>query len=245
MRIAILFIGYARTFGQLKENYKNYFPCHSDVFMQIYDTFYATPDLDKVCAVNIENATYTNKQYFEDVFPNIVYFDNPKFNANAMRDIVKKNKLPPINGVNQECYRTFAMFSNLKKIINAKNNYEKKHKFKYDCVIITRLDLRLDSLLAIPKNLSCLSFPVGEGYFPNGERRMGCAPVFGTKVGLNDQIMICNSDIANILGKIFDNIIKYSKEGIMINNETLIGQHCIKNKIKFGPVDIIKYMIWR
>jgi hypothetical protein len=243
MKIAILFVGYARTFGQLKDLYKKHFPCDADVFMQIYDTFYALPHLDKVCATN--DVSYTNINYFKDVFPNIVHFDNPKFDADYYKNIVQYNKLPVITSINQEPYRTFSFFDNIKKAINAKRDHELKNNFKYDYIIITRLDLRLDSILMLPFNTNQLTYPIGEGYYPNGDRKIGCAAVFGTQSHLNDQLMICNSDIANKIGNIYDNIVGYHRENIMINNETLIGTHCLKNKIEFGSMDIIKYTILR
>jgi hypothetical protein len=243
MKIAILFIGYARTFEQLKDNYIKYFPCHADVFIQTYDTFYAIPTLDTICSSN--NVTYTNIDTFKSVFPNIKYFSNPMFNANKMKNTVIKHKIPIKNDINQETYRSFATFTNLKNVILAKSNFEKKNNFKYDCVIITRLDLKLDTPLIIPRNLNKLYFPIGEGYFENNKRRIGCAKIFGTNKTLNDQIMITKSAICDKLFDIVDKIPTYYKEKIMVNNETLIGFHCLKKKIVFEPYDMITYSIFR
>lgn len=243
MKIAILFYGYARTFCQLKELYKNHFPKDADVFIQTYETFYAKPENETVNSCDF--VTYTTKDVFDDTFNNIVYFDNPVFSPEYAHNIVKQYKLNEKNEINQYNFRTFCLLQNIKKVINAKKNYEAKNNFIYDCVILTRLDLKLYSPIIIPHNLNKIYFPIGEGFFPDGKRKIGCAAVFGTKKCFNDQIIVGNSKNINILESTYDKIINYHYQNIMINTETLLGIHCMKNNVNFEPYDICTYEIFR
>jgi len=155
-----------------------------------------------------------------------------------MKNLVKKYNLPEKNFINQDVYRIFAIQNNIQKVINAKK--------QYDCVILTRLDLCLNSKLIIPEDLNKVTFPIGEGYYPNMKRKIGCAKVFGSNYSLNDQLLISNSEIMNNLANIYDIIPKYyNLNSEYLNNETLIGQYCLLNNIAFSQQDIINYLIFR
>lgn len=246
MRTAILFYGYARTFGQLIGEYKLAIPPNADIFIQTYDTFYAVKSSDHILSSDF--ITYTTLEYFRPAFGDrIKYFANPSFDDKRLKKLVADKNIPEVNSINQHAFRTYAFFENMKKVIEAKQAYEKQHNFTYDAVILTRLDLILNSKLLIPEDLTKLSYPMGTGYWPNFKRKIGAAAVFGTNPlqCLNDQILIANSPIIDKIAEIFDKIHDYYKEGILINNETLVGMHMNKCGIKFSPDDFVSYVIFR
>jgi hypothetical protein len=107
------------------------------------------------------------------------------------------------------------------------------------------LDLIFNSPLIIPHNLNKLSYPQFHS-FDGDHRSEGAAKVFGSDRCLNDQIMICNSDICNSIKDIICKIPEYHHHyGLMINNETLIGHHLLINRIDFSPEDFVTYKIFR
>lgn len=242
MKIATIFYGYARTFGQLKETYKTAIP-KSDVFIYIYDTFYArTHEEEKSIAPKTDNVTFTFKEYFSDVF-DIKKFETRKYDIEAYRNIVKINNLPDISFGNLKTHRTFAMIDSIKLAINLKKDYESEYKFEYDCVILTRLDLKFTTPIIIPNNLNKLTHPIGEGWHTNGERKIGLASICGNRHRFNDQVMIGSSKIIDTFLNI--DILKMYNKGIEINPETIIGWHCIFNDIDFSAEDICTYGILR
>lgn len=243
MKIAYLFYGYARTHGQLINNYKTFLDCNNDVFIETYDTFYSIKDIDDINYTDI--VTYTSEEYFRQTFSNIKYCNISRQNNVLLNQIIINNKLPKHNQIGQLVIRTLSMFTTIQKLINAKIKYEKLHNFKYDCCVILRLDLLFNSKLIIPSNLNKLSYP--HFYSFNEHNKIeGTAKVFGTDKCLNDQIMICNSDICNKLKDIINMIpFYYHKRNIMINNETLIGYQLIFNNIDFSKEDFVTYKILR
>ncbi len=245
MRIAVLFYGYARTIGQLIKEYNLSLPPTADIFIQTYNTFYAEPQKDPV--YNTSNITYTSRDYFDKIFKNKIRgFDITQYDPSFYKDIIKQNEIPETNFARQHTHRVFAMFNNIKKVVQMKTEYENLNKFKYDAVILTRLDLCFNSPIIIPSDLNKLSYPMGEGYFPNHKRKYGAAKVFGSDRFLNDQILIAKSSIIDQIGTIYNNIVKYNKEfKIEINPETLVGWFCIKNNIKFSEENICSYIIFR
>jgi hypothetical protein len=243
MRICICFFGYSRTILAIADRYIKFLP-DADIFIQTYNTFYAEPHKDKISTA--QKTEYVTRDKLEKIFKpdKIKYFANPEFNDQYYRKLVKDYDMPEITKINQNSYRILACMDNIRKVIEAKEKYEKNNNFVYDCVILTRLDLRFDTMLKIPSNLNKVTYPVGEGY-KDGKRKFGIARVWGTEKNLNDQIMIGNSKIMNLYKDIFNNIPIYFKEGIFINNETIIGTHLIKNNIEFSAEDIVSYEICR
>lgn len=244
IRIAILFYGYARTFDQLAHNYIRILPKDSDIFINTYDTYYSTVDGDAINSNEI--VTYTDEQRFKQVFGNRLrkFVKNP-YCHDKFTKLIKHYEIEEINSVNQKTYRTYAFFNSMNQVIKLKQEYEIENNFKYDCVILTRLDLKIMDRIVIPQNLNKLNCADGEGYV-NGIRRTDLAQVYGTNRKLNDQILIGNSKIIDELKNIYYLISYYNKiKNIMVNNETLLGWHCQLNGIDFTPCYICEYKILR
>tara|TARA_B100001057_G_C22764646_1_gene917203 strand:- start:498 stop:1304 length:807 start_codon:yes stop_codon:yes gene_type:complete len=53
----------------------------------------------------------------------------------------KKNKANTFHSKYQRCYNAFSRWYSLKKVNDLKREYEKRNNFKYDLVLLTRLDL--------------------------------------------------------------------------------------------------------
>jgi len=243
MRGAVLFYGFARTFRNVMFKYKDNFALNNeDIFINIYDTYYPD-DRDKVYTNGIvENV---DPKIFYDIFGDkIKHIMLHKYSSQAFIDIVESNNMPPMNNINQWHFRSLSFFFSIKCVIDFKTIYENTHGFKYDYVILTRLDLEINSKFIIPYNLDKISFPIGEGYFPNGERRIGSLIVTGTNKNINDQILVGRSYMFDILSTLFLNAINYHKtNSIPFINEMLIGWHFIFNNIDFSAEDLCSYRI--
>lgn len=241
MRIAICFYGLARSFRSLKDKYLRYLPDDADIFIKTYGHFYEGDNEDST-----ENAV--TEKHFRDVFGDRLKNFSKCRMSKYIREssfVVEVNKIAKMNWVGQHTHRIVSMMRLIKHVVNAKRHYERIHNFKYDCVILTRLDLDFACPLYIPPDLSKVYCPSGEGYKPDGSRKFGCAGVAGTDKQLNDQILISNSDNINIIGKIYDMIAKFHLDRIPINAETLIGHMLIRHNVRFEPTDIMTYIIKR
>ena len=243
MKIAYLFFGYARTHGQLIDNYKRFLDCNADVFIQTYDTFYSRKGIDDIYST--DTVTYTSEEFFKQTFNNIKHCNTDPQDNNILNEIIRHNNLPLKNEINQETIRTLSFFLTINRLIEAKIRHEAHYNMKYDCCVLLRLDLLFNSPLVIPSNLNKLSYPQFHDF--NGDHRSeGAARVFSTDRCLNDQIMICNSDICNAIKDIICKIPEcHHKYNIMINNETLIGFHLLHHNIHFSPEDFVTYRIHR
>ena len=246
MKIAILFYGYARTIGQLIHEYRISLPKNADIFIQTNHTFYAEPCHDTIMAT--PNITFTSRQYFENIFgaTNIKGYQSVVYNPDKYKKFITDNNLPTTNFANQQTYRILPFFDNVRMVINMKKDYENKNNFKYDAIILTRLDLCLNSQIIIPNNLNKISFPNGEGYYPNFKRKYGAACVHGTDKKFNDQIIIGKSELIDVFSNLYDNVIYLCKErNIEFNSETLFGHFMMINGIEFSEENICSYVIFR
>jgi hypothetical protein len=140
MKIAYLFYGYARTHGQLIENYKKYLDCDNvDVFIKTYNTFYPISSVDDIHYTEI--VTYTSEEYFKQTFKRIVYCNTDPQNNDKLNEIIRYNNLPLKNEINQQTIRTLSMFETIRVLIDAKIRHEEFHNMKYDCCVLFRFNI--------------------------------------------------------------------------------------------------------
>lgn len=131
--------------------------------------------------------------------------------------------------------RQVSLFFHINKSLSLLEQYEKKHKFKYDIIILTRPDLAFYSAADISKlDMSIINLPIGEGFEKNyGKRRTGLATVFyyknvedgicipGGTHNFNDQLIVSKRDNIIHLKDIYTNFQSIMDKQIPCNAETI------------------------
>ena len=116
----------------------------------------------------------------------------------------------------------FSMFYTMKESLKLLQEYETTNNFKYDAVIRTRFDISLET------NLDITKFNLNEGvYSPN---------VCANPAVISDWFNFSTSDNMQVYAEIYDNIIEFHKQGIMITS----GEELITHMLKTKQIDIKK-----
>lgn len=219
---------------------------NADIFIYTPNTSYAKTDQDVHHTKDDVNHIdpHQMKKTFKSQLKSIVTWN---YNPDIFKELIKKDKLPEQNIFEQYTWRTYSMFYHIKRVLENMCNYENKMGFKYDNVILTRLDLfyytKVD-LSTLQPNI--VYYPIGEGLDQYDKRRYGAAPVFGFNKELNDQFLVGSRKHIITLIHLFDDVKKYVlKDNIEMNNETLIGYHFIQHNIDFKPFDMMFYKLYR
>lgn len=116
----------------------------------------------------------------------------------------------------------FSMFYSMKKSLEFLQKYEQDNNFKYDVVIRTRFDIDLES------QLDPCSFDLNEGvYSPD---------VCGNPAVISDWFNFGSSNNIKVYSEIYDNIIEFHKQGVMITS----GEELITHMLKIRNIPIKK-----
>jgi hypothetical protein len=214
MRVALCLYGFSRTFGQTYQSYIDYVinKLNGDIFIFIPNT----KNLDDNTALNIDHF----KTIFKDKLIKCELFTH---DIEFFKNIVKENNLPEKvswTWWQNETYKSFSMFYQIKNVLAFKEEHEINNNFKYDAVLLSRPDMRIVEKID-------LNIDLNKVYFTGDH----CPPIIGLEPQqfISDHLLLTNSDNMSLLKEIFDKIPEYHREGILINNETLIGFHFIKN----------------
>lgn len=206
-RVAVCISGYLRsferTFDRLHTNLlKN---INADVFIHTWDMLGAPlrsfdAPLIKMNTHNVLNKI--NKIYNP---ARLVIEHGKNFPISALMHS-KNTDRRDINGV-------LAMFYKIKACNQIKSDFERKHNFKYDCVIRIRSDLMFMTPFNITsnQNMDKLFIPFGYDY-----------------EGINDQVAYGSSAIMDQYSSIYDNIENLLREGEKLNPERLLKSHITK-----------------
>jgi len=116
----------------------------------------------------------------------------------------------------------FSMFYTMKKSMKLKSDYEKENNFKYDLVIRTRFDISLESKF----DASCFDLEKGV-YSPD---------VCANPNVISDWFNFSTSSNMDVYSEIYDNIINFYKQGVMITS----GEELITHMLKHKNISIIK-----
>lgn len=110
----------------------------------------------------------------------------------------------------------FSMFYSMKESLKLKSEYEKENNFKYDLVIRTRFDISLEDPLQ------------PEQY--NLNQKIYSPDVCGNPAVISDWFNFSNSSTIDVYGEIYDNILKFHKQGVMITSGEELITHMLKTK---------------
>ena len=243
-KIAVILRGMTRNFGELKEAFLKYLPDTADIFVETYDQLFQDSTTMQV-----------TRETYESVFgERLKYFHTEDIHS-ATQQVVRHmdlHKLPHIielplpNKMKQSTTSTMSQLRKISMALQALLNYEQQHGFNYEIVILTRPDVVLCTNFTLPTQdqlaSNMLYCPIGEGFWPDGSRRKGCAKVFGTNIGFNDQIIIGSSQNLRKFIGICDRVPDYSsRRNIILNPETLLGYDAWFNALDFIDQDFVTY----
>ena len=121
----------------------------------------------------------------------------------------------------------FSMFYSIKESLRLLLEYEQANNFKYDLVVRTRFDISLESKIDLE------IFDLKEGvYSPD---------VCANPEVISDWFNFSTSDNIKQYSEIYDNIVKYSTQGVMITSGEELITHMLKSKhipIKKVPCEL-------
>jgi hypothetical protein len=212
LRTAICFFGFLR-------NYQLSLPSYIEHMVQPFNT-----DIFMFCPMQ-QNAEECIKDIFKD---KLIYYELFDHNIDYFKSIVSLNNIPQtqrIGGWEGQTYKSFSMFYQIKRSINLMHRYEEDNNFRYNIVFL----IRPDAKILKPVNVN---FDFTNAIYSD-ERHKSIVWNSKPQLTASDHLLMSNSNNISKLKDIYDVIPSYHKEGILINNETLIGFHLFKNNIKF------------
>ncbi len=159
---------------------------------------------------------------------------------NPKLSIIQKQiifKIPEyVTGNTKRQQGSYSRWYSTKKVIELKSEYEKKYKFKYDIVMLSRFDIAWQKDL-IFRNFNPKFFYVGKTYM---EKKLLKAINLDVPIGypyikdyyqISDLWSFSNSDNINRFSTLFNNLDEYTKPGKSlatkhgISSHTLVYQH--------------------
>lgn len=247
-KIAVCFYGFLRTnkliYNNLLLNFIN--PLSPDVFICCPNVFFSLNSYDNIRGQ--DNPEIVDNKYLYSVFgkklkTTKIIDPNPQ----KFKDAVIRKKLPEIERIIIDegteyawewtgfTYRSLSMFYQFREVLQLATNYENLMKSKYDTIILMRPDLDIKS----KTDISGLDL---NKVYSSGSH---IAPIVGTNRQIGDHLLISKRDNILKLKTLYEDIEKYHREGIRMNNETLIGWHFIKNNIEFEYNNFCDHLLLR
>lgn len=241
MKIAICFAGFLRSFPATICNW-NYrlskYDC--DFFIHSPTTYYTPAEEGTYDATPAQ--TVDAPFLYDCLGAKLKGLKLYSYTGDKFKEVVTACNMPEKNYFNQLIYRILSYQYNIQEI----TKMVLSTGIHYDYVMLTRSDLNLyEEFNFHDLNRDKINYPVYHGLTLQGELKNGVAGVVGTPYAFNDQIFIGNTQNISIFKNLYDSIPNYFKEGILINSETLLGIHCIKNNVAFGTNPFVKYDILR
>ena len=121
----------------------------------------------------------------------------------------------------------FSMFYSMKESLRLLSEYEQANNFKYDLVVRTRFDISLESKIDLE------NFDLKEGvYSPD---------VCANPEVISDWFNFSTSDNIKLYAGVYDNIVDYFKQGVLITSGEALITHMLKSKhipIKKVPCEL-------
>jgi hypothetical protein len=228
--IAVCFYGFLRSHKGCIERWKENVlePLNADIFICCPNIVYATPSTDSWASK--ENVEEVKSEYLYGIYgERLKGLQILNYNPEQFKKLVSYYGLPENNmwgGVahpNQFAWRIFSMFNHIRLSLELCNNYQIDSNIQYDNLILARPDLFIENRY----NLDILDPDI---VYSSGDHQ---ALVLNTDKWISDHLLISKQENIMKLSSIYENIANYHKEGIVLNQETLIGFHLMKNNIKF------------
>jgi hypothetical protein len=151
--------------------------------------------------------------------------------------IFNKSKYEKIKIENdKKCFRSFSRWYSSKQVLSLKKEYEKKNKFVYDTVMVTRLDI------AFFRNLNFSEFDMKYFYasnrnIPPWKSLDGKASYEINKQELDTQFFdlwfFSNSKYMDIFSLVFDNLHLYNEISPHVCSKTHVDKYIGKEQIKY------------
>lgn len=212
MKIALCLYGQIRSFDLVKESLiLNLLNVHNpDVFIHFWNLY------DSSIKVNEGQFNHVN---------GVIEYGN--FNESSIDEILNllKPKIFKVDEPMSFAQNTESMFYSIEQSNELKSEYESRYNFRYDLVIMSRIDLHHNRELSLLNNdsLNLINRPGGCG-------------------GLNDWLFYGRSEIIDSVSKIFS----HYKDSDRIKErcpEGIIGEFVNKNNIPVNHIEKTFYII--
>ena len=253
MKTAVCFFGFLRTFPEVAEGLMEHVirPLNADVYVFCPDTFRAPAGSDHAFADAGRNpvANRVDPAWLREILggDRVRGIETWSYDPAPFHSVLARSNLPAefvyANGrLKQATWRMMSMFHHIDGVLALKERVGDT----YQRAILMRPDLRVHGPLRVAGlDLTAIHHPAGEGFHPDGSRRIGAAQAFGLGTHFNDQFLLSND--ANIQGfaGISKRVVTYGRSGVAMNNETMMAYDCRMRKVPFQPSDLVTYEIWR
>ena len=124
---------------------------------------------------------------------------------------------PDVEEYSQPAFVHFSMFYSMKESLRLLSEYEQANNFKYDLVVRTRFDIGLESKIDLE------NFDLKEGvYSPD---------VCVNPEVISDWFNFSTSVNIKLYSDIYDNIVSYFKQGVLITSGESLITHMLKTKL--------------
>ena len=248
---AVVFAGYFRTWDYVKDTFVNRImnPLDTDIFFSTPKTVFSPPENE------VKEFQHIHSQTMQLVEPDVTNFFGDKLKSYELRDSdqnywrsqIVANSMAEKNMFNQYHWRTLAQVHGISASMQLFKRYVEEHKLVYDLVVLARPDVKYYT--ALNPAIIDLGKVNYQTHAMNNGRLNVLQPHNGPSKSLgrafNDQILAGNQDTMLIYASAYDNIIRYHKEGIIFNTETLLGIHCLRSGKDFVGNNFAIYELWR
>jgi len=234
VRIALCFYGFLRTFEKTHHSFINHLVNRGDV-----DVFLYSPNIR-----NDGDGSAVSSEYIVNNFrASLVNYNLFHYDTAVFKSLTSWLQLPEKEYWNSwvgDTYKSLSMFFQIMNVLCMKEQHEKKNNFEYDVVILSRPDIMIMEPFQFDRDMTKV-------YFSGPPTTPHIAPIIGSNPiqYIADHIIMTNSKNMSGIKNVYNLIQWYSREGIIINNETLLGFYLIKNKIeivnqKFTSYELMK-----
>jgi len=129
----------------------------------------------------------------------------------------QKTVIPPsVEKYSDSALVHFSMFYSMKESLRILSEYEQSNNFKYDLIVRTRFDISLESKIDLE------SFDLKEGvYSPD---------VCANPAVISDWFNFSTSNNIKLYSEIYDNMVSYFKQGVLITSGEALITHMLKTK---------------
>lgn len=250
MRTAVVFAGYFRTFDYTRDGFARHVmnPLDADVFFVSPRTLFAPPD-DEVSEFH-----GIHSQNDKSVDDTIAWFGNRlkrhelrENKQSTYRAMVAGNHMPEKNMHNQYAWRILTQIHGISLSMQLFKRYIEETNSHYDLVILMRGDCKYYADFNTNKmRWDKVMFPT---HSMHGDQLsvlpLNCTPSPSLHKAFCDAVLAGNQQNMLVFASAYDNIIRYWKEGIVFNTETLLGNHCMRNGIDWTGDNILLHQLWR
>lgn len=237
MKTAVIFFGFFRTFEQTKQSFKDHImdPLDADIYFSTPKTLFHDTDIP------------VGSDVIDFFGNNLKSYELIDYDINKYKDFVIQNNIPERNYAGTLAYHIASQCNGRSLSTQVFQKYINENKIEYDLVILTRPDLKYHTKFDCNKvdydKINCPSHYWDFGRLWNPDPHTNRPPQISK--GLGDIVLAGSQKNMLVYASMYDNIAKYSKEGMEFLSECLVPYHLIKNNIDWCGQDIIQFEIIR